>query len=195
MIIGKEAEKGDVNLKDLKAARKMWGFVDNSKSSIEARNQKKMTIQEQREMEAAQQRQEAFEREQALTAKIQELQANKPLLGKKDKNTARFQFEDESGRQREMNEEIEDNLAEVQASISKVNIYAHSISMRLDQQNAQIDRMQEKVSSYQETMGSSRSQILTYSSRLNAQPTGSSGTRFTSTHSTGVNISRGSRHS
>ncbi|KXX78145.1 Protein transport protein SEC9 [Madurella mycetomatis] len=146
-----EADKGDVNLDDLTAANKsIFNPFANSKSRIAARNEKKMTIQQQREMRAEEAKREAYERQQAMATEMQKIRESRPkklLGGNKNKDFGRWdlEFEDDSGRQREMNEEIDKNLDEVEQLLGEVHFDANAISLTIDKQNQQVSRMAEKT--------------------------------------------------
>lgn len=143
-----EAEVSGVNLDDLDAANAhMLNLAANSKKRIAQRAEKKMAIHQRYQMMGDQE--EGDDLEWKLEAARRKLEAAEPkgLLGATSRKSdhSRFEFEDDSGQQRENNEE-HDRIVEIlgqQARELRLNVEEQTVM--LEHQNSQIDRMTEKT--------------------------------------------------
>ncbi|GAB1310982.1 hypothetical protein MFIFM68171_01192 [Madurella fahalii] len=167
---GTEVDKGRVNLSHLDAARApLLNLMANSSSRIAAREEKKTVRQLQHEKELAQLDQDEFEStekfarmqammEQEMRARdAQEKQAQqKTLLGGKPKNTW-MEFEDDTGEQAALNEEIEQQTAEISRGLGAAKMMLQFQQEQLSQQNDKLKVMSELADKAQH--GVSRNQL------------------------------------
>jgi len=159
-----QADISGVNIDDLNAANtSMLNFAANSKGRIASRAEKKLNIQRQHEAQLEREREE-----QDVLRKWdahQQLEAQKPkvLLGGSSKKTdfSKYEFEDDTGRQRELNEEhdeIVDGLLEESIKLRKAAEFQKFI---LHDQNEQIARMTNKVETAGDAVAKQRMRLDT----------------------------------
>jgi hypothetical protein len=160
-----QADISGVNLDDLDAANTtIWNFAANSKSRIASRAEKKMTIQQQQAALSERNRQEnSLDRQWQIRQNELETAKPKGLLGAPSKKTdfSKFEFEDDTGRQREMNEEYEGIVDGLLQQTKEMRQQAEFQGFILDHQNAQIARLTNKVESADDTVTKHRIRLET----------------------------------
>lgn len=147
-----------MNIDDLNAANtSMFNFAANSKGRVASRAQKKMNIQRQHEaeLEQAVEDGDVVRKWEAQLQKQPDAGKSQALLGApgKKKDFSKYEFEDDTGRQRELNEEhdeIVDGLLDQSIQLRKQAEFQQFI---LKDQNEQISRMTNKVSSHCTRLG------------------------------------------
>lgn len=144
-----QADISGVNLDGLDAANTtMFNFAANSKGRIASRAEKMMNIQRQHEAQLERMREEQ-DVSRKWEARQQQLEAERPkvLLGGAGKKTdfSKYEFEDDTGRQREMNEEYDGIVDGLLEQSMKLRQQTELQKFILDDQNEQIARMTHKV--------------------------------------------------
>jgi hypothetical protein len=134
-----------VNLDDLDAANTtIWNFAANSKTRIAQRAEKKMTIQQR-----YQTKDRTGEEDPDLSRRweTERLAAKPKVLGAAKQKTdfSKFEFEDDSGRQREMNEEYDGIIDGLEEQAKQLNMNAKFQQFILEDQLKHVDRLAQKV--------------------------------------------------
>jgi hypothetical protein len=129
----------------------MLNFVANSKSRVAARAEKKMEYQRQHELMREQTSREQHNLDRKLELEMQRLDAARPkgLLGAAAKHKtdhSKFEFEDDTGEQRALNDEYDVLITDITEEARKLRRKAEIQGFILKDQVEQVGRMTDKVS-------------------------------------------------
>jgi hypothetical protein len=131
----------------------MWNFAGNSKTAVQSREERKLMFERDNEVELREierEEKEAELRKAALHARLESQQQNrsKGLLGGNKAGNSMFEFEDDTGEQREMNNEIEEAQEEALFALQQARLVLDANQKEIERQNHQVQRMTERVSGF-----------------------------------------------
>ncbi|KAK4111762.1 hypothetical protein N656DRAFT_779854 [Canariomyces notabilis] len=152
-LVASQGEAGisQLNMADLEIAKKSIAnpasWIQNSSSRTAAREQKKKMVQLQNEQRLEQLDRDEVQSRQNLEKLNQLLEQGtrqKPLLGSnKQKNHSAFEFEDDTGEQRELNEQIDALVPRLEQKARVLNQIAVLQRGVIDQQLVEVSSMTE----------------------------------------------------
>jgi hypothetical protein len=129
------------------------GWIQNSTSRTQARQEKKdmKSLQTQRRLEQLDQEEEESRREhESLLAGLKQQAMGQKILasGNKQKDSSRFQFEDYTGEQEELNNKIDELIPGLHRKAEIARKLVQVQGKQLDHHNAKTTTMREDVSAY-----------------------------------------------